>query len=379
MNRKDFIYQTAIGLAALGVGVSCSKQKSSKISKIGPQTAAAEIGDIRSLLLHLGSNMWCDYPTEQMGAPAPESAQTLDVKPEFQLVWTDERWREVTDRAAKAGINMIVIDLGEGLFYPSHPELAIEGTWSVEKMRAEIKHLNEQGIEVVPKLNFSTTHNGWMGDYSHMVSSKPYYRMCEDVIRDVVEIFGNPRFFHIGFDEERASFQESEKFQYICVRKGEYWWQDFLHIVKTVEQYGARAWMWSDYAWRSEDFYERCPKSVIQQNWFYDESYGGFDINTNTTSDAKILDAFYKLDKAGFDQVPCGTNWIGRKRRELGVGADDVIGKLVKFGRENISKEHLMGFMMTTWEIYAWQGIDKNEYHQKILEGIDLMAEAMKQ
>ena len=308
MNRKDFIYQTAIGLAALGVGVSCSKQKSSKISKIGPQTAAAEIGDIRSLLLHLGSNMWCDYPTEQMGAPAPESAQTLDVKPEFQLVWTDERWREVTDRAAKAGINMIVIDLGEGLFYPSHPELAIEGTWSVEKMRAEIKHLNEQGIEVVPKLNFSTTHNGWMGDYSHMVSSKPYYRMCEDVIRDVVEIFGNPRFFHIGFDEERASFQESEKFQYICVRKGEYWWQDFLHIVKTVEQYGARAWMWSDYAWRSEDFYERCPKSVIQQNWFYDESYGGFDINTNTTSDAKILDAFYKLDKAGFDQVPCGTN-----------------------------------------------------------------------
>ena len=60
MNRKDFIYQTAIGLAALGVGVSCSKQKSSKISKIGPQTAAAEIGDIRSLLLHLGSNMWCD-------------------------------------------------------------------------------------------------------------------------------------------------------------------------------------------------------------------------------------------------------------------------------------------------------------------------------
>ena len=105
MNRKDFLYQSAIGLAALSVGVSCSKQKSRQISKIGPQTVAAEIGDIRSLLLHLGSNMWCDYPTEQMGAPAPESAQTLDVKPEFKLVWTDERWREVTDRAAKAGIS----------------------------------------------------------------------------------------------------------------------------------------------------------------------------------------------------------------------------------------------------------------------------------
>lgn len=189
MKRKDFIYHTAVGLAALGIGVSCTKKNRVKIPKFGPQTAAVEFGDIRAVLLHLGRNMWCDYPTEQMGAPAPESAQTLNQKPKFSLVWTDERWRTVTDYAAQAGINMIVIDLGEGLFYPSHPELAIEGTWSIEKMQAEIQRLNSMGIEVIPKLNFSTTHNGWMGDYSHMVSSKPYYRMCEDVIRDVVEIF----------------------------------------------------------------------------------------------------------------------------------------------------------------------------------------------
>ena len=378
MNRKDFIFQTAAALAAMGIGVSCSKPKENKIPKTDPQSVAVEMGNIRSLLLHLGSNMWCDYPTVLMGAPKPESAASLDVKPEYKLVWSDEVWRKITDRAVSAGINMIVIDLGEGLFYPSHPELAIEGTWSVEKMRAEIKHLNGQGIEVVPKLNFSTTHNGWMGDYSHMVSSKPYYQMCEDVIRDVVETFGNPRFFHIGFDEERAPFQESEKFQYICTRKGEYWWKDFLHIVNTVEKHGARAWMWSDYGWASEEFFERCPKSVIQQNWFYDESYGGFDIATNTTTDAKILKTFLKLDEAGFDQVPCGTNWVGWKRRELGVGADDVMGKLVKFGKENISKEHLMGFMMTTWEIYAWPKMTREEHIQKILDGIDIMAEAMK-
>ena len=79
-------------------------------------------------------------------------------------------------------------------------------------MQAEIQRLNSMGIEVIPKLNFSTTHNGWMGDYSHMVSSKPYYRMCEDVIRDVVEIFGHPRYFHIGLDEvsEKAYSEEGE-------------------------------------------------------------------------------------------------------------------------------------------------------------------------
>jgi hypothetical protein len=80
------------------------------------------------------------------------------------------------------------------------------------------------------------------------------------------------------------------------------------------------------------------------------------------------------LEEAGFDQVPCGSNWAGWKRRQLGIGADDVMGKLVQFGRENIAKERLMGFMMATWET----SVDKDESYQKILKGIDLLAEAMK-
>ena len=374
MNRKEFIQKTAIGLATISVGVSCAEQKRKKISKIGPQTVAAELGDIRSVLLHLGRNMWCDYPTEMMGAPAPESAESMNRKPKYKIVCTVDIWRRIVDHAAKAGINMIVIDLGEGLYYPSHPELSVEGTWSVETMREEIKYMNERGIEAVPKLNFSTAHNGWMGDYTHMISSKPYYRMCEEVIRDVVEIFGNPRFFHIGMDEERIDFLQRQKAQYVCSRMGEFWWQDFYHIVREVEKYGARPWMWSDYCWNTEDFYEKCPKSVIQQNWYYDQQNGGFDIETNPTTDARILKAFIKLDEAGFDQVPCGTNWVGWKRRELGLKADDVMGKLVKFGRENISKERLKGFMMATW----LTSVDDEEVLQKILKGIDLLGEAMK-
>lgn len=339
---------------------------------------AAKAGDIRALLLHLGNNMWCDYPTELMGAPAPSSAESLDVKPGFSLPWTDEKWRLVTDRAARRGVNMLVVDLGEGLVYPSHPELAVAGSWDADKMRSEIERLNKLGIEVIPKLNFSTTHNGWMGDFRHMVSSKPYYRMCEDVIRDVSDIFGGPRYFHVGFDEERSSFQESEKFHYICVRLGEYWWQDFLHIVRCVEQCGARPWMWSDYAWRNEDFLSRCPKSVVQQNWYYDEENEGFELNGTDTLSQKILETYLALDKAGFDQVPCGTNWPGGGRRRQGLDADDVMGRLVKFCRENISREHLMGFMMATWEIFAWHVKDSDEYLQKILRGADIFEEALR-
>ncbi|MCR4921906.1 MAG: hypothetical protein K5945_09440 [Bacteroidaceae bacterium] len=378
MNRRNFLSQGAMSLAALGIGTSCTQEKKTiRIPQAAAQSVAPAFGEIRALLLHLGSNMWCDFPTERMGGLSEEGRMLLDVKPETHLVWTDEEWQRVTEHAAGKGINMIVLDLGEGLFYPSHPELAVPGSWSVERMQAEIQRLNAMGFEVIPKLNFSTTHNGWMGDYSHMVSSKPYYRMCEDVIRDVADIFGHPRFFHVGFDEERASFQEGEKFHYICVRKGEYWWRDFLHIVGQVEKAGARPWMWSDYAWTSDDFFDRCPKSVVQQNWFYDSAAGGFDLATNDTYERIRLETFYKLDQAGFDQVPCGTNWPGGKRRKEGLGADDVIGRLTQFSLKNITKAHFMGLMMGTWEIYCWDVSGRDEYLQKILHGIDLFGEAI--
>ena len=151
----------------------------------------------------------------------------------------------------------------------------------------------------------------------------------------------------------------------------------FDALSKTVEDAGMRPWMWSDYAWTSEDFFERCPKSVVQQNWFYDSAAGGFDLATNDTHEHIRLETFYKLDQAGFDQVPCGTNWPGGKRRREGLGADDVIGRLTQFSLANISKEHLMGLMMGTWEIYCWDVAGRDEYLQKILHGIDLFGEAI--
>ena len=159
----------------------------------------------------------------------------------------------------------------------------------------------------------------------------------------------------------------------LCVRRGEFWWQDFLHIVRTVEKSGARPWAWSDFGWHNEEYFSRCPKSVIQQNWYYDESYGGFDLATNKTSDRERLQEYWSLEKAGFDQVPCGTNWVGWKRKKEGVGADDVIGKLVKLGREVIAPERLKGFMMAPWAPF-----DNEENLAFANRGVDLFAEALK-
>ena len=334
-------------------------------------------GEIKALLLHLGHNMWCDWFPADMDMSAV-AEEFKDAKrhpfPDEELRSKDPLWRKVTDHAAAKGLNMIVIDLGEGLVYPSHPELAIKGSWSPDKMRDEIRRLNALGIEVIPKLNFSTTHNGWLKQYRRLLSTPAYYKVCEDVIADVAEIFGHPRFMHVGFDEETAHHQDnSKRCLYVSVRKGEFWWYDFLHIVRTCERNGMRAWTWSDYGWDHPDFYTRCPKSVVQSNWFYDSDYGGFEVSKNETAGKKKLMPFYDLEKAGFDQIPCGTNWVGWKRRHLNVGADDVIGKLVKVCRRDIPKARLKGFLMA-----PWASCDTQEHVDFNIKGIDLFAEALK-
>lgn len=362
MKSSLYFFLAALIMLALG---SCKNKDSFS------QSFQAPIGDIRALYIRLGNNMWCDWPTQVMGSDLEKAVTLLPERkrPNIKLITVDSLWRKVTDHAAESGINMLVVDLGEGLRYPSHPELAVEGSWSVEKMRAEISRLNALGIEVIPKLNFSTTHNGWMKDYRHMVSSAPYYQMCSDVIADAMEIFGHPRFFHIGYDEEEIGHQNT--FSYRMQRVDESWWLDFLYIIGEVEKNGARPWVWSDYGWHHPEYYERCPKSVIQQNWYYDEAYGGFDPEMNKTQDYERLIAFWDLDKAGFDQVPCGTNWVGFKRKELNIDADDVIGKLVRTCRKVISKEHLYGFMMAPWSACTEEGTDFQ------LHAIDLFKEAL--
>ena len=364
MNRREFLRSSAAAAAA-GMAGCATRQAITPWTKKDP---------LKALLLHLGHNMWCDWIPDDMDISSWSDKEKRSLLPDEELRSKEPLWRKVTDHAAAKGINMIVIDIGEAHVYPSHPELAIKGSWSPDKMRDEILRLRGMGIEAIPKLNFSTTHNGWLKQYRRMLSTPTYYRVCEDLIADVAEIFGNPRFFHIGFDEETAKHQDySGRCLYVAVRKGEFWWHDFLHIVKASEKNGMRPWTWSDYGWDHPDYYTRCPKSVVQSNWYYDESYGGFDLATNKTSDIKRLRAFWDLEKAGFDQVPCGTNWVGWKRRAEKVGADDVIGKLVKLGREVVSKDRLLGFLMA-----PWSPCNDDEHMQKNISGIDLFADALK-
>lgn len=285
-------------------------------------------------LIHLGYNMWLDREAPELGRP------NITARP--YLRFDETLWNDLLEDVAKAGVNVLVIDLGEGVNYALHPELAVEGSWSTEKLRKELAKIREYGLEPIPKLNFSATHDAWLGEYSRMVSTPTYYKVCRDLIREVVDLFDNPRFFHLGMDEESAEHQRHHA--YVVIRQYDQWWDDLLFLVNEVEQQGARAWIWSDYVWNNPDaFFERMPRSVIQSNWYYGSKFDRTDTPVK---------AYIELEKHGFQQIPTGSNW----------SCDNNFEGTVEFAKQHISPQNLLGFLQTVWhptlEIYRQKHLD---------------------
>ena len=57
-----------------------------------------------------------------------------------------------------------------------------------------------------------------------MLATSIYYRVCEDLIKEVAELFDYPEYFHLGMDEEDASNQSY--MSYCCIRQKDLWWHD---------------------------------------------------------------------------------------------------------------------------------------------------------
>ena len=343
LNRRDFI-TTAAGAMALGASRT-----------LAAATKNPEPKFIWSYLVHFGVNSWKDVPLETQDPNMPEKWLTRCCA---QHVRFDEpSWQRISAALAKAGCNQIIIDLAEIVVYPSHPELAVKGSWSVERLRKEIDRLRGMGFEVIPKMNFSACHDTWLKDYHRMVSTKKYYQVCEDLIKDAAEIFDHPRFFHLGYDEETAGHQAKHLFA-VC-RQGELWWHDFLWFVKVTEKTGCRPWIWSDYIWNHKDeFLNRMPKSVLQSNWYYGSKFNPAEMGDR----GKHVEAYEWLDKAGFEQVPTGSNF----------SCDTNFAGTVKFCDEKCHKELLKGYMMAPWtRTFAI-------HEEKSMEAVAQMADVIK-
>lgn len=303
-----------------------------------PLMAAEKKPMIKGALLHLGSNMWGDFLFD------PD--QSYQHYRNYVLA-EDACWKETADFAAKKQLNLVVMDVGEALVYPSHPELAVKGSWSVEKMRAELTRMRGLGLEVIPKLNFSAGHDPWLKHYSRMLSTPEYYKVIDDLIADVVDIFDHPRFFHIGCDEECHATQRTRAMA--TMRQGELWWHDINYFAKCILKRGSRPMMFSDKMWWGrKEFLSKMNKDIVQSPWYYQEEFTDdvlswdYEFEKSGAWPHKRHGAatIVALDEAGFEQIPCCSNCY----RPLSVE------KFVKFCSERLySHANFLGLYVAPW------------------------------
>jgi hypothetical protein len=265
-------------------------------------------------LLHVGMNMWTDREDDPGMLKWHKNYSPV-------LRFDDRLWEELLPAMVAAGMNMLVIDLADGIQYKSHPDVAVKNAWSRERLGTELARLRKLGLEPIPKMNFSKFHNCWLRGYRKAPFTPKYDAVCRDLIAEACTLFGKPRFFHLGMDEEDVSGQ----------RQQDLWWRGFLMMADVLQQHGVRPWIWSDYLWAyPQDFLKRMPKTVVQSNWYYGTDF----------KDKKRVPAFKILADNGYDQIPTGSNWEGNGN----------FPRLVEYCIKLIPTEHLLGFLQTSWQ-----------------------------
>ncbi len=350
-NRREFIKQ----VAATGI-------LSSLPNILLPQHKPDD-KMIWAYLLHLSYNMWEDtvplkYRDEAFQCTTCQEAMEWARGYRPNLTFDETLWDVLLKEMANIGINMVLIDLGDSIKYESHPNIAVKNAWTPEKLRSELAKMRKFGLEPIPKLNFSTTHDIWLGQYSRMVSTDIYYGVCRDLINEAIALFDKPRFFHLGMDEELSSYQK--KLDYVVVRQNDLWWDDLYFFIEEVEKNGARPWIWSDYAWNKPDvFFRKMPKSVLQSNWYYGS---GFDMNNLTEPNKTYLKLYNDLEAHGYDQLPTGSNYSNAEN----------FGLTVDYCKKIIDPVRLYGFMIAPWIPTLLPCIERHK------EAIDQVAEALK-
>lgn len=279
-------------------------------------------------MIFLSEHMWGDEESPAPGWYLPKDYSENN--------HTDvATWDATVQYLGTHGYNMLLVDVGDGMKFESHPEISAPNAWDKDFLKRKLDEARALGLTPIPKLNFSTCHSTWMKEYRRMVSTPTYYRVCADLIKEVCEAFGNPPLFHLGFDEEAPGAVTNEM---LVVRGPRLWWHDLNFLAAECEKNGSRPWIWSDYIWSHEDeFTKNMSKDIMQSNWYYG-TFHVHDPNGEYPSD-RYIETYELLDRLGYDQIATCSSFCNVHNSR----------QTVAHCKEKLSKEHFKGFLVAPW------------------------------
>ena len=241
------------------------------------------------------------------------------------------------------------------------------------------------GIALIPKLNFSTVHDAWLGIYERMVSTPVYYQVCRDLIHEVYEIFDHPEYIHIGMDEEGWEHADDPDYTYVVLRRDDLLYHDVKYFIDCVKETGAKCHMWQGvFLSNRQKAFETIPKDVVinsalyysykKENWtkiseqseeeqnFYATRFvqrHGYTIEYIEEDPVvtRVIEARKDYLEAGYHMIGVTTN--------LFIKTNEV--DTAEYFKENFPKEQIDGLLTCPW----LETTKQNE--EQILEAIDLL------
>lgn len=227
---------------------------------------------------------------------------------------------DIVDAMAEADMNMLVVDVEDGVKFKSHPELKRRYSVPMGTLKSLVERARKAGLEIVPKLNFAQStsqyHNEWFRPHNQGFDSDEYWKLAFELIDELVAECRPERFFHVGMDED---MDRSHRQYAAAVRT----------LAEGVEARGLRPVMWKDNPvicpgiWEAAGEKSRAaekttPRSVVQVPWGYREAHP---------------DLVRHLRRKGFEV------W----------GAAGSKPELVREWREALLKYGATGILLTAW------------------------------
>ncbi len=208
------------------------------------------------------------------------------------IVYAPDYWKRRLPMLRELGFNTLLMYFENHLRYPSHPEFAPDGSWTIEGLRGLQDAAAEYGIDVIPAqtslghcpgilMHPAYRHLAEEGSdgYQFCPSHPDTPRMLADIFADLARASRSP-YVSINADESaHLGLCPRCREAYAGWSKGRIFREHILKLHAVLKAHGKRMMMWDDMLWAFPEAVEGLPRDIVLLDWHYgyDKSYPSVD------------------------------------------------------------------------------------------------------
>ena len=226
------------------------------------------------------------------------------------LIYTPDYWIDKLPLLNDLDHNVLLMYFENHLRYPTHPEFAPDGSWTLADLRAVQDAAAARGIDVIPAQTSLGHCPGILTHprYQHLAEEgSDSYQFCPahpetttvltDIFNDLCAASRSP-YVSINADESAyLGLCPRCREQFPGWSKGRIFRHHILKLYEVIRAHGKRMMMWDDMLWLYPDAVDDLPRDIILLDWHYSlhRRYPSVDV----------------WRAAGFDVVVCpGMYWV---------------------------------------------------------------------